>query len=251
MLSGGIQLVSGTTAVDLQATGSAASGDLAVETTNGNVVPAGGQIGAILTGVNTTIPSYQSQLSAVADSLAQNLNTLQAGGVSANGTPGPTPRRPRRRTPARCSPRSSSMTASATTYTTGRDLGLVDRGQSHASRHPFAHRDRRGHSPAGVSTIDPTTAQAMAAVGQSTRTGRPAYQSLVGLVGSQTADANNDQTAAQALSDSTTAAAVERRGGRHQPGDRRTCSPRSRTTRRSPRSSTARPQRFNALLAAV
>jgi len=45
-MSGGIQLVSSTNAVDLQATGSASSGDLGLETTNGNVLPAGGQIGA-------------------------------------------------------------------------------------------------------------------------------------------------------------------------------------------------------------
>ena len=68
--SGGIQLVSSTNAVDLQATGSTTSGDLSVETTAGDILPAGGQIGAILTGVNTTIPTYQSQLSTVADSLA-------------------------------------------------------------------------------------------------------------------------------------------------------------------------------------
>ena len=50
VMSGGIQLVSSTNAVDLQATGSAAAGDLGVETTSGNVLPAGGQIGALLTG---------------------------------------------------------------------------------------------------------------------------------------------------------------------------------------------------------
>jgi len=36
--------------------------------------------------VNTTIPTYQSQLSSVADSLAQSLNTLQSNGVSPTGS---------------------------------------------------------------------------------------------------------------------------------------------------------------------
>ena len=108
VMSGGIQLVNSTNAVDLQATGAASSGDLGVETTTGNVLPAGGQIGALLTGVNTTIPDYQSQLSSIADSLAQSLNTLQSNGVSASGDPGRhIQRRSALPTRGRCCPRSS------------------------------------------------------------------------------------------------------------------------------------------------
>ena len=45
----------------------------------------------------------------------------------------------------------------------------------------------------------------MAAVGQSSSGPDDLYQSLVSLVGAQTSAANNDQSSAQALSDSTTA----------------------------------------------
>ncbi len=38
--------------------------------------------------MNTTLPGYQSQLSAVANALAGNLNALQANGMDANGDPG-------------------------------------------------------------------------------------------------------------------------------------------------------------------
>ena len=48
-------------------------------------------------------------------------------------------------------------------------------------------------------------AQAMAAVGQAFGGPDDLYQALVGLVGSQTSEANNNQTSAQALSDSTAA----------------------------------------------
>ena len=45
----------------------------------------------------------------------------------------------------------------------------------------------------------------MAAVGQAFGGPDDLYQALVGLVGSQTSEANNNQTSAQALSDSTAA----------------------------------------------
>ena len=70
--------------------GSGATTNLAVTTSDGVVVSAGGSIGANLTAVNTTIPDYMQQLDSVADSLATNLNALQGSGMDAAGDPGST-----------------------------------------------------------------------------------------------------------------------------------------------------------------
>jgi len=203
--SGGIQLVSSTNAVDLQATGSATSGDLSIETTAGDILPAGGQIGAILTGVNTTIPTYQSQLSTVADSLATSLNTLQANGVSASGVPGATSASGAPPYAGAFLPSIFVNNSSATTYTTGAGSAASIAVNPSLLADPSLIATASGSSTAGTATIDPTTAQAMAAVGQSSSGPDDLYQSLVSLVGAQTSAANNDQSSAQALSDSTTA----------------------------------------------
>jgi flagellar hook-associated protein 1 FlgK len=84
----GVQLVSGNVAQSLGVTGSGATTNLAVTTGNGVVVSAGGSIGANVTAVNTTMPDYMQQLDGVADSLATNLNSIQASGMDAAGDPG-------------------------------------------------------------------------------------------------------------------------------------------------------------------
>ncbi|MGO8723120.1 MAG: flagellar hook-associated protein FlgK [Acidimicrobiales bacterium] len=205
VMSGGIQLVSSTNAVDLQATGSASSADLAVETTSGDVLPAGGQIGALLTGVNTTIPQYQSQLSSVADSLAGSLNALQSNGVSAAGVPGATSSAAAPPYAGELLPSIFVNNSSATTYTPGAGSAQSIAVNPTLVSNPSLLATAAGTSTAGSATIDPTTAQAMAAVGQASGGPDDLYQSLVALVGSQTSAANNDQSSAQALSDSTTA----------------------------------------------
>jgi flagellar hook-associated protein 1 FlgK len=86
--SGGVQLVSGDVAQTLVSTGSAATTNLGVATSSGIALHIGGSIGASLTAVNSTLPGYQAQLSAVADSLAGSVNALQANGMAANGDPG-------------------------------------------------------------------------------------------------------------------------------------------------------------------
>jgi flagellar hook-associated protein 1 FlgK len=203
--SGGVELVSGTNGVDLQTTGSATAGNLAVETTTDDLLPAGGQIGALVSGVNTTIPTYQSGLSSISDALATTLNTLQAGGVSADGTPGPA-------SAAAAPPYSGALlpsifvnNASSTTYTTGATSAATIAVNPTLLASPSELATALGSSPAGTATIDPTTAQAMAAVGQDVGGPDDLYSSLIDLVGSQTSQANNNQTATQALSDATTA----------------------------------------------
>ena len=205
VLSGGIQLVNDTTAVALQATGAASSADLAVETSAGNVLSAGGQIGALLTGVNSTIPQYQSQLSSVADSLATNLNTLQANGVSASGIPGAASSAAAPPYAGEVLPSIFVNNSSATTYTAGAGSAGSISVNPTLLENPSLLATASGTQTAGVASIDPTTAQAMAALGQASGGPDDLYGTLVSLVGSQTSAANNDQTYAQSLSDSTTA----------------------------------------------
>ena len=205
VLSGGIQLVSGTHAVTLNTTGQPATSNLAVETAAGNVLPAGGQIGALLQAANTTIPSYLSQLSSVANSLATNLNTLQSQGVSASGVPGPAS--------ASAAPPYAGATlpsifvdnASATTYTAGTTAASTITINPQLLANPTLIATASGTSTAGVATIDPTTAQAMANVGQLATGPNSIYQSLVANVGNDTAQANNAQSTTQAMASSTSA----------------------------------------------
>lgn len=202
---GGIQLVSGSHATTLQATGAAATANLAVETSDGNVVPAGGTLGAVLTGVDTTIPGYRSGLDAVANALATGLNTLQAGGVSAGGVPGPNAASA---APPYAGPLLPSVfvdAGSATTYTAGAGSAATIRVNPALTADPSLIATAAGTSAAGSATIDPTTAQAMAGVGSAAGGPDSLYQSLVALVGTQTSQANNAQTSAQALADSTSA----------------------------------------------
>jgi len=205
ILSGGIQLVSGTNAVKLQTTGQPATANLAVETAAGNVLPSGGKIGALLQAVNTTIPGYQSQLSNVADSLATNLNNLQSQGVSSAGVPGPTS--------AAAAPPYAGTTlpsifvdnSSSTTYTTGSSSAASIAINPQLLANPALIATASGTSAAGVATIDPTTAQAMANIGQLSTGPNTIYQSLVASVGNDTAQANNTQTTTQAMANSTSA----------------------------------------------
>ncbi len=205
VLSGGIQLVSGTNAVQLNTTGQPATANLAVETAAGNVLPSGGQIGALLQAANVTIPSYLTQLSNVANSLATNLNTLQSQGVSSAGVPGPTS--------AAAAPPYAGATlpsifvdnGSAAAYTAGSTSASTIAINPQLLANPTLIATASGTSTAGVATIDPTTAQAMANVGQLSTGPNSIYQALVSGVGNNAAQANNAQSVTQAMASSTSA----------------------------------------------
>lgn len=93
---GGIALVQDARANQLQVDSSGANvvfrwdGDNNLTTTTegtlGNV--ANGELGALLTAVNTTLPGYLTQLDAVANSLRTTVNTQHALGLDANGAAG-------------------------------------------------------------------------------------------------------------------------------------------------------------------
>jgi flagellar hook-associated protein 1 FlgK len=201
----GIQLVSGTTATDLQAAGGSAGTPLTLQTSGGVTAPAGGEIGSLLTGYNTTIPNYQSQLSAVSDALATSLNTLQSSGVSAAGTPGPTSAAASGWTGSLLPGALFVNEGSTSTYTTGAASAATIAVNPAILSDPSLLATASGSSTAGVATIDATNVQAMAAVAQQAGGPNALYQSLVGLVGSQAQQANDVQTSAQALSDNATA----------------------------------------------
>jgi len=189
--SGGISLVQDATATALQPTGSASGANLGVETSAGVALAPGGQIGALLQGVNTTLPGYQSQLDGVADKLATTLNALQASGTSAGGTSGS------------ANPTLFVNQGSSTTYTAGAGSAATIAVSGALLANPSLISTAAG-SVTGAS-IDPTTIQAMAALGSQTGGPDDLYQQLVGVVGSQAQTAQNAATNAQALSSSTTA----------------------------------------------
>ena len=205
----GVQLVAGNVAQTLSTTGSAGSTNLAVVTGNGVTVRAGGSIGANLVAVNSTVPSYQSQLNSVADSLASSLNSLQANGMSASGNPG-------------------SAIAGGWTGTVLPNIFVNNNSStSYSSASPgFNSAASLAVSPAlladpsllatasapsasnsnvlGTATLDSTNAQAMAALASSGTGADATYQTLIGDLG--TAAANAQSTSATATSLATTAA---------------------------------------------
>jgi len=204
VLAGGITLVAGASVAQLQATGSPSGADLAVETTSGAPVPAGGQVGALLTGVDETVPGLLSGLSGVADSLATALNALQSAGVSADGTPGPT------------SPAASGWSGptlppifvdggSTTAYTTGPASAASIAVSPQLLADPSLLATASGSATAGQPTIDATTAQQMAALGATAGGPDDRYGALVGAVGTAAASATSAAQAAQSLADAAAA----------------------------------------------
>ncbi len=204
--SGGVQLVSGNVAETLVSTGSAATEDLGVATSSGVALQPGGSIGADLTAVDTTLPGYQSQLSAVANALAGNLNTLQANGMAANGDPGSAIAGGFTGTVL---PNIFVDQGSASTYTptsTSAATIAVSPGYlSDPSLIATAAAPGPGNSNViGSATLDSANAQAMAALAGSTAGPDSLYQSLIGTLGTEASNATGTSTAASNLA--TTAA---------------------------------------------
>ncbi len=90
VMIGNAAIVSGTSATSLSA--STSGGTVSVTWgASGPPVAAGGQLAALMTAANTTLPSYQAQLDQSANALATVVNTQLAQGVSWSGstsTPG-------------------------------------------------------------------------------------------------------------------------------------------------------------------
>lgn len=203
---GGIQLVSGDNAETLATTGAAATADLAVVTGSGTTVGVGGSIGANIVAVDTTIAGYQSQLSAVADSLAGNVNSLQANGLDAKGDPGQ----------AIAGSWAGTVlpdifvTAGSTTYTPGSNSAATIAVSAAYAADPslIATAAAPGAGNAnviGTGTLDGSNAQTMAALASATTGPDAAYRGLIGTLGSDAANATTAATTAANMA--TTAAA--------------------------------------------
>jgi flagellar hook-associated protein 1 len=203
--SGGVQLVSGDVAQTLVSTGSAATADLGVATSSGVALQPGGSIGASLTAVNTTLPGYQSQLSAVANALAGSLNTLQANGMAANGDPGSAIAGTWTGTVL---PNIFVDQGSASTYTPSSNSAATIAVSSAYLADPSLIATAAAPGPGnsnviGMATLDSSNAQAMAALAGSTTGPDALYQSLIGTLGTQAANASGTSTAASNLATTT------------------------------------------------
>ncbi len=203
---GGIQLVSGDVAQTMVTSGSAATGDLAVTTSSGAPVTAGGSIGATLSAVNTVLPGYQAQLSSVANSLADSVNSLQAGGMDANGDPGSAIAGGYAGTVL---PNIFVDGGSGSTYTATSSAAATITVSSAYSADPSLIATAAAPGPGnanviGTPTLDATNAQAMAALASSTAGPDALYQGLIGALGTEAANASNTATSATNLA--TTAA---------------------------------------------
>ena len=205
----GVQLVAGNVVQTLGATGSAGTANLGLVTSDGVTVEAGGSIGANLSAVNSTIPSYQSQLNAVSDSLATGLNTLQANGMDANGDPGAAIAGAWAGT---ILPNIFVNDGSPTAYTTSptdpssaATIEVSPTLLADPSLIATASAPGPGNANViGTPTLDGTNAQAMAALASSPTGTDVIYQSMIGALGTQAADATTASTTASNLA--TTAA---------------------------------------------
>jgi flagellar hook-associated protein 1 FlgK len=206
VLSGGVQLVSGNVAQTLVSTGSAATQNLGIAISSGIALQPSGSIGADLSAVNTTLPGYQSQLSSVANALAQGLNSLQANGMAANGDPGAAIAGGFTGTVL---PNIFVDQGSTSTFTPGAmsaaSISVSPAFLADPSLIATAAAPGPGNSNViGSPTLDSANAQAMAALANSATGPNAQYQSLIGTLGTEASNAEGTATAASNLA--TTAA---------------------------------------------
>lgn len=200
----GVQLVSGNVAQTLSATGSAATLNLGVTTSFGAVVDARGTIGANITAVNTTIPSYEQRLNSVADSLATKMNALQANGMDANGDPGSgiapvgysgtiLPNIFVNNGSSTYSPSSGGSDSAATIAVSPTLLANASLIATASAPGPT------NSNVIGQPTLDGSNAQAMAALSSLPAGPNALYQSLIGALGTEASNASSVSTAASNL----------------------------------------------------
>lgn len=202
LYSNGVQLVGGNIAQTLSATGSAATANLSIVTANGVTVNAGGSIGATLTAVNTTIPNYQSKLNAVVDALATSVNAVQANGMSASGVPGSAIAGG-----GTALPNIFVNNGSSSTYTTSppavnsaATIEVAPALVANPALVATAAAPGVGNSNViGTATLDGSNAQVMAALASSTTGADATYQTMIGALGTQAANALTTANSAKTL----------------------------------------------------
>ncbi len=200
----GVELVAGDVAQTLSSTGSAATGNFSIATGHGVNVNPGGQIGASVAAVNSTIPTYEAQLNSIADSLATKLNGLQATGMAANGDPGSAIAGGWSGTvlPSLFVDGGSSgtYTSSSPGYDPAATIAVSPVLTSTPSLLATASAPGPNNSNViGQATLDGSNAQAMAAL--ATVSGGPdqLYQTFIGTLGTQAANASSAASVASNL----------------------------------------------------
>jgi flagellar hook-associated protein 1 len=197
----GVELVGGDVAQTLSSVGSAQTANLGVVTGNGVTINPRGLIGANVAAVNTTIPSYESQLNALADALASKLNTLQANGMAANGDPGSAIAGAWAGTVVpnifvdAGSP--SAYSASSPGFNSAASIAVSPSLLANTSLLATAAAPSASNSNViGTPTLDGSNAQAMAALASSSTGPDVLYQAMVGALGTESANASATATAA-------------------------------------------------------
>jgi flagellar hook-associated protein 1 FlgK len=199
----GVQLVSGTVAQQLSVSGSAATTNLSITTASGVVVKAGGQIGASLSAVNSTVPDYLAQLNSVADSLASSVNARQSSGLDSKGDPGSNVPGPGTGTVLPDlfvnAGSSSSYTASSAGFSGAATIAVSPTLLTSPTMIATASAPSASNSNVvGQPTLDGSNAQAMAALASSTTGADSLYSTLIGGLGTQASGATAGATMASA-----------------------------------------------------
>lgn len=200
----GVQLVQGNVAQSLTTVGSATTRNLAVTTSGGIAVDPGGSIGAGLTAVNSTIPTYEGHLNSIADSLASSVNSLQANGLDSNGDLGSAIAGGYTGTVL---PNifvnggsSTTYTASSSSFDSAATIAVSPALLANAALIATAAAPGSNNSNAiGTPTLDGSNAQAMAALASSTTGPDAQYQSMIGALGTESANASTVASAASNL----------------------------------------------------
>ncbi len=200
----GVQLVAGNVFQSLSTIGSAATANLGIQTSSGVSVEAGGSVGANIVAVNSTIPSYESKLNAVADSLATSLNSLQANGMAANGDPGSAIAGGYAGTILPNIFVNGGSTTSYTTSSASFDSAATIAVSPALLGNPTLIATASAPGPSnsntiGTPTLDGTNAQAMAALASSTSGPDSLYQAMIGALGTQASNASTVAAAAANL----------------------------------------------------
>lgn len=197
----GIELVGGNVAQTLTTTGSASTANLSIVTGNGVTVNARGLVGANMAAINSTIPTYESQLNSVADSLATSLNSLQANGMSAKGDPGSAIAGAWAGT---ILPNlivnggsSGTYTTSSGSFNSAATIAISPALLADPSLIATASAPGPGNSNViGTPTYDGTNAQAMAALASSATGADVSYRMMIGALGTDAANASATSSAA-------------------------------------------------------
>jgi len=185
---GTTQVVGGPNATSLVATPNPANHNFLGLTWSIGNIPAtisGGSLGAVLTMRDTTLPGYLSQLDALASGIATQVNTVQAAGFDASGSP------------ATSDPFFTSTSGPITAASITVNPSVVGNPSLLAAASSASAGPGDGSNAVKIADL-----QNSAFLGGGTQTPTDAYSALVGQVGSDVQAANNAQANQQALQQS-------------------------------------------------